>query len=42
MLSVVTSLLAGAWLERIAPQLGAPRPEHEPRAGELPGELGAT
>jgi Kef-type K+ transport system membrane component KefB len=42
MLSVVTSLLAGAWLERIAPRLGAPGPEREPRAGELPGELGAT
>jgi Kef-type K+ transport system membrane component KefB len=42
MLSVVTSLLAGTWLERIAPRLGAPRTEREPRAAELPGELGAT
>jgi Kef-type K+ transport system membrane component KefB len=44
MLSVVTSLLAGSWLERIAARLGAPAPPRE-RAqapGELPGELGTT
>jgi Kef-type K+ transport system membrane component KefB len=44
MLSVVTSLLAGSWLERIATRLGAPAPrrEREQAAGELPGELGTT
>ena len=42
MLSVITSLLAGSWLERIAVKLGAPSRQQE-RAGEqLPGELGAT
>jgi Kef-type K+ transport system membrane component KefB len=42
MLSVVTSLLAGSWLERIAPRLGAPGREHEQASAELPGELGTT
>jgi Kef-type K+ transport system membrane component KefB len=40
MLSVVTSLLAGSWLERIAPRLGAPARQHEKAGAELPGELG--
>jgi hypothetical protein len=42
MLSVVTSLLAGSWLERIATRLGAPGHEHEPASAELPGELGTA
>jgi Kef-type K+ transport system membrane component KefB len=42
MLSIVTSLLAGSWLERIAPRLGAPGREHEQVSGELAGELGTT
>lgn len=42
MLSVVTSLLAGSWLERIAPRLGAPGHEHEKASAELPGELGTA
>lgn len=43
LLSVVTSLLAGSWLERIAERLGAPprAPRREAAAGS-PGELGAT
>jgi len=40
MLSVVTSLLAGSWLERIAARLGAPARQHENVSAELPGELG--
>jgi len=42
MLSVVTSLMAGSWLERIATRLGAPGREHEQASAELPGELGTT
>jgi len=42
MLSVVTSLLAGSWLERIAPRLGAPARRTEPASAELSGELGTT
>jgi Kef-type K+ transport system membrane component KefB len=42
MLSVVTSLLAGSWLERIATRLGAPTRQHEQASVEIPGELGAT
>jgi hypothetical protein len=42
MLSVVTSLLAGSWLERIATRLGAPaRPEPQ-ASSEVPGELGTA
>ena len=40
MLSVVTSLLAGSWLERIAARLGAPARQHQNVSAELPGELG--
>jgi Kef-type K+ transport system membrane component KefB len=42
MLSIVTSLLAGSWLERIATRLGAPGREPEQAGAELPGELGTT
>jgi Kef-type K+ transport system membrane component KefB len=42
MLSVVTSLLAGSWLERIATRLGAPSSAAEQASTELPGELGTT
>jgi Kef-type K+ transport system membrane component KefB len=42
MLSVVTSLLAGSWLERIANRLGAPARQHEQASAELRGELGTT
>ncbi len=42
LLSVVTSLVAGSWLERIAPRLGAPAREPAPAAGALPGEFGAA
>jgi Kef-type K+ transport system membrane component KefB len=42
MLSVVTSLLAGSWLERIATRLGAPSSAAEQGSNELPGELGTT
>jgi Kef-type K+ transport system membrane component KefB len=42
MLSVVTSLLAGSWLERIAPRLGAPARAGVTAEAELPGELGAA
>jgi Kef-type K+ transport system membrane component KefB len=42
MLSVVTSLLAGSWLERFAVRLGAAGREREPARAELPGELGAA
>jgi Kef-type K+ transport system membrane component KefB len=42
MLSVVTSLLAGSWLERIATRLGAPGREHAQAGAELPGEPGTT
>jgi hypothetical protein len=40
MLSIVTSLLAGSWLERIAARLGAPARQHQNVRAELPGELG--
>jgi Kef-type K+ transport system membrane component KefB len=40
MLSVVTSLLAGSWLERIATRLGAPARQPEQARVQLPGELG--
>lgn len=42
MLSIVTSLLAGAWLERIANKLGAPARQHQQASEQLPGELGTT
>jgi Kef-type K+ transport system membrane component KefB len=42
MLSVVTSLIAGSWLERMATRLGAPaRPEPQ-ASSEAPGELGTA
>ena len=42
MLSVVTSLLAGSWLERIASRLGAPARQQQAAGAELPGEPGTT
>jgi Kef-type K+ transport system membrane component KefB len=43
MLSVVTSLLAGSWLEQIAARLGAPaRPHHQQAGASLPGEFDTT
>jgi Kef-type K+ transport system membrane component KefB len=42
MLSIITSLLAGAWLERIADKLGAPAQQHQQTSKQLPGELGTT
>ena len=39
LLSVVTSLLAGAWLERIAPRLGAPSREPVHADGVAPAEI---
>jgi Kef-type K+ transport system membrane component KefB len=42
MLSVVTSLLAGSWLERAASRLGAPSRRHQQAIAEVPGELGLT
>jgi Kef-type K+ transport system membrane component KefB len=42
MLSIVTSLVAGSWLERIADKLGAPARQHQQASEQLPGELGTT
>jgi Kef-type K+ transport system membrane component KefB len=42
MLSVVTSLLAGSWLERVAGRLGAPAPQLDQATPESPGELGTA
>ncbi len=42
MLSVVTSLLAGSWLERAAVRLGAPPAPLRAAAPGLPGELGTV
>jgi Kef-type K+ transport system membrane component KefB len=42
MLSIVTSLLAGTWLERMAGQLGAPARHQEQATGQLPGQVGTT
>jgi Kef-type K+ transport system membrane component KefB len=42
MLSVVTSLLAGSWLERIAPRLGAPSRADDQASAEVPAELGTA
>jgi Kef-type K+ transport system membrane component KefB len=42
MLSVVTSLLAGPWLERVAVRLGAPGPKPEQTEPEVPAELGSS
>ena len=42
MLAVVTSLLAGSWLERVAIKLGAPARHHEQASEQLPGQLDTT
>jgi Kef-type K+ transport system membrane component KefB len=42
MLSIVTSLLAGSWLERIAIKLGAPARHHEQASEQLRGQLDTT
>ena len=42
MLSIVTSLVAGSWLERIAPRLGAPARQSEEVSEPIPGELGTA
>lgn len=42
MLSIVTSLLAGSWLERIAVRLGAPAHRHGQASEQLPGQLDTT
>lgn len=42
MLSVITSLLAGSWLERIAVKLGAPPARQELAGEQFLGELGTT
>ena len=42
MLSVITSLVAGSWLERIAVKLGAPPRQQELADEQIPGELGTT
>jgi Kef-type K+ transport system membrane component KefB len=42
MLSVVTSLLAGSWLERVAVRLGAGRPDGGKAGAEMPGDLSAA
>jgi Kef-type K+ transport system membrane component KefB len=42
MLSIVTSLLAGSWLERIAVRLGAPARRHGQASEQLPGQLDTT
>ena len=42
MLSVVTSLLAGSWLERIAARLGIPARQHEQTSAAISGELGTA
>jgi Kef-type K+ transport system membrane component KefB len=39
MLAVVTSLLAGSWLERVAVKLGAPARHHQQASEQLPGRL---
>jgi hypothetical protein len=41
MLSVVTSLLAGSWLERVAVRLGAPGPKPAQAEPEVAAELDA-
>lgn len=42
MLSIVTSLLAGSWLERMAVKLGAPAGHHGQASEQLPGQLDTT
>jgi Kef-type K+ transport system membrane component KefB len=42
MLSVVTSLLAGSWLERVAVRLGGMGSQRQSVGPELPGELGTA
>ena len=42
MLSVVTSLLAGSYLERVAPRLGAAARQREQASDPIPGELGTA
>ena len=42
MLSIVTSLLAGSWLERMAVKLGAPSRQRELASEQFVGELGIT
>jgi K+:H+ antiporter len=42
MLSIVTSLLAGSWLERIAGKLGAPARQHGQASEQLPGQVNPT
>jgi Kef-type K+ transport system membrane component KefB len=42
MLSIVTSLLAGSWLERVAERLGATRPSRQRTEPEVPAELGTS
>jgi hypothetical protein len=42
MLSVVTSLLAGSWLERVAARLGGAGPARQQASPDLPGELGTA
>ena len=42
LLSVITSLLAGSWLERIAAKLGAPPRQQELASEQFPGELGTA
>lgn len=42
MLSIVTSLLAGSWLERIADKLGAPARHRGQASEQLPGQVDTT
>lgn len=42
MLSIVTSLLAGSWLERIAGRLGAPARRYGRASEQLPGQVDTT
>jgi Kef-type K+ transport system membrane component KefB len=42
MLSIVTSLLAGSWLDRMAVRLGAPARRHGQASEQLPGQLDTT
>ncbi len=42
MLAVVTSLLAGSWLERVAAKLGAPTRQHGEASDEIPVQVDPT
>jgi Kef-type K+ transport system membrane component KefB len=42
MLSIITSLAAGSWLERVADRLASAGQHHQQDAAEVPGELSAT